>query len=648
MSLEHVDRQDVTVLPFRPVSVATPSEIPREFALDRWDASELKAFMDPENICCITLYNEKKAVLQETLSTLILSLRQFHSQVSARTSFSTICIIADGMEKVDPSVIEFFSECGLLNKKFALKDDNTDFHFTRYRPDVLLKKISGLDQVVEQESLETIRIIVCLKHSNRGKLHSHAMFFGAVCGFLQPKYCYQIDAGTTLAIDSIEKLVARMESNPDIAALAPKIMTRSPAPGDGLLATWQYFDFALQKCLLWPFEAATGHLSVIPGQACIFRWQALSTGRGYKTHEKSVGLIKAYLRGLDAKSAMERIMYLAEDRVIGNEIALARQARWRLGYAPDAGAITDSCDNLKELLRQRRRWINSAMACRLWLLARWPDYLRRPDKSKTDKVTFSVSLLAQVYLILRECLAPAQLVSFVLVLWQALGENRDPLARAMHNAFWAMALVVLLFIAARPRRFFGANQRLFEIVSGILYSATGVLMAAGLALTLPLAGNLILFSPLLVYFMMMFVLPGTALTIGLRGPAYVATDAVMVNLLWSYSLWNLHDVSWGTKGLTRSATEGVVHRRLKFWRNCIFSSWILLNLTVLAAQFGRVGLISKSLNPVVEFFCLTTLLATAVVAVGLLVSKWSVAWKHLRRRGSAILASFQQHDAPGP
>ena len=48
---------------------------------------------------------------------------------------------------------------------------------------------------------------------------------------------------------------------------------------------------------------------------------------------------------------------------------------WRIGYCPAAEATTDACDTFGELLRQRRRWQNSALAVRLWLWGRLPAYL---------------------------------------------------------------------------------------------------------------------------------------------------------------------------------------------------------------------------------------------------------------------------------
>ena len=98
-------------------------------------------------------------------------------------------------------------------------------------------------------------------------------------------------------------------------------------------------------------------------------------------------------------------MFLAEDRVFGNEIVLARGKSWRIGYCPAAEATTDACDTFGELLRQRRRWQN-ALAVRLWLWGRLPAYLARPDKSALDKAGFTISMLWQGLLTASEVMSP--------------------------------------------------------------------------------------------------------------------------------------------------------------------------------------------------------------------------------------------------
>src|SRR5271154_6534497 len=254
-----------------------------------------------------------------------------------------------------------------------------------------------------------VNFAICVKNQNRGKLHSHALFFQCICPVLVPDLVYQLDAGTVVEAGAVPKLVAYMEESRDVAAAASRILTPTPQGAASPLSIWQYMDFVMQKAVTWPTEVASGYLSVIPGQFCVFRWSAVSAP---SSDSDGTRPLDTYLRGLNAIAPLERVMFLAEDRVFGNEIVLARDKSWRIGYCPTAEATTDACDTFGELLRQRRRWQNSALAVRLWLWGRLPAYLARRDKGALDKARFTASMAWQGLLTASEVMSPA----FVLLL----------------------------------------------------------------------------------------------------------------------------------------------------------------------------------------------------------------------------------------
>jgi hypothetical protein len=154
-----------------------------------------------------------------------------------------------------------------------------------------------------------------VKDENRGNLHSHALFFRWISPVLGPELSYQLDAGT------VSKLVAYIDEGSDVAAAASRILTPTPAGAASTLSIWQHMDFVTQKAVTRPTEVASGHLSAIQGQFCVFRWSAVSAP---SSDDDETRPLDAYLRGLKAIAPLERIMFLAEDRVFGNEIVLAR------------------------------------------------------------------------------------------------------------------------------------------------------------------------------------------------------------------------------------------------------------------------------------------------------------------------------------
>ena len=162
------------------------------------------------------------------------------------------------------------------------------------------------------------------------------------------------------------------------------ILVHASRETDRLLHLWQYGDFVLQKLLEWPAEMLCGYLTVIPGQFCVFRWSALSGPTPQQgdwradrpAQSQPVSPLDHYFRGMHPLGPFEANMFLAEDRILGFEILSQRHARWKLHYENTAVVITDSCDSLPELFRQRRRWTNSSFTCNLWLITMVGSYLR--------------------------------------------------------------------------------------------------------------------------------------------------------------------------------------------------------------------------------------------------------------------------------
>ena len=94
---------------------------------------------------------------------------------------------------------------------------------------------------------------------------------------------------------------------------------------------------------------------------------------------------------------------------------LSNAKQWQLGYLPAATATTNSCQSFGELFRQRRRWTNSSLACRYWLLTQWRDFLGRTDRGVGAECGFTSSMIAQLLLAARKFFAPAQLIALLIV-----------------------------------------------------------------------------------------------------------------------------------------------------------------------------------------------------------------------------------------
>jgi len=572
----------------------------------------------PESAFCITIYNEKLSKLHSTLSSILTSVST--SAADERTSPKSVyvCLILDGVDRTDPNMLVWLDEAGLLKKRVATSLDDCETYQSTMRNSNVLRMLddTGLNNLSPELDL---KFIVCLKQVNCGKLHSHAVFFSDICSVLKPTYCIQLDVGTVIAADAYLRLIHRMERDPAIGAIAPCITTTDPYDEAPFISTWQHMDFVVQKSMFWPFEVASGYLSVIPGQFCIMRHAALmpddcDNDRQTKTADE-LSPIQAYLRGLTTKNPLEKIMFLAEDRVIGSEIVLRKNAEWHLEYCSETRAVTDTCLTVPELMRQRRRWSNSALACRLWLLCQISRFLCRNDRSHLSKARFIVAMIGQAMLMVREFASPAITLSSILV-FARIGRHLAEAGQwgwqtVLNICFGGIILGCLIPKYVRD----ATVSRASLIVRGVLGIVLAFLLAGmlGFGVSSKTAMVLVLLPGGLSLIAMLLVFRARTGRIFMMLGVYIVTDAILAPAISAYSTWKLNDVSWGTKGLTTSPQDILLARRMDRLRLFGVSAWLLINGVLVVAAMSFPGVTSTLLNPVFEAICALNIWVYALV-----------------------------------
>jgi chitin synthase len=599
---------------------SAPSTDVRRRVVDLADSLEPDAWIDPEpvlaagaaavrsgfkNVVCITLYNEPFELLRNSLSALLLSIGGQRMAPAQAATRSCVVIIADGRNRIDPLIMKFFSEVGVIDTGRSFSALGETVHLSRKRIDEVIAGLGATGDLTSE-----VDFAICVKDENRGKLHSHALFFQWICPELRPELCYQLDAGTVVEAGAVSKLVAYMDETPEVAAAASRILTPTPHGAASTLLIWQYMDFVMQKAVTWPTEVASGYLSVIPGQFCVFRWSAVSAP---SSDDDQTRPLDAYLRGLNAIAPLERVMFLAEDRVFGNEIVLARDTSWRIGYCPAAEATTDACDTFGELLRQRRRWQNSALAVRLWLWGRLPAYLARRDKSVLDKARFTASMAWQGLLTASEVMSPAFVVLLLLAAAGGLIHPRSAAVAAMVGGMLVAAggLAWLTF-ANRTSRW---QSRL--CLARDAAATLSVVSLLGLALySNPFDQAALLIAPVALMAMVITAsMPGQRWPALRHLPVFLLTDRLISFALYGYALANVHNVTWGTKGLTDDAGDQASEkRRMLRLRSIVAGSIVVIDTGLIAVGLNRPGVLIKSESSVIEVFTLLFLIVAGVAA----------------------------------
>jgi len=564
-----------------------------------------------DSAICITVYNEPLVEVEKTISSVVRAIAWHDQQRSVATRVG-VYLVVDGSNFADPDLLRWLERQEAPTSGGVLELEGESIRIRSFP--------AGSDEAVSSGALATT-LHSCVKDGNAGKLHSHALFFRQLCRVLRPRFCWQIDAGTVIEQRAYYNLVSKMEDQPDIGAIAPFIMVPPPHPSAMFLSVWQYFDFVLQKALSWPFEVAAGNLSVVPGQFCMFRWEALENDSEYS----AVGLVdgfadrpvESYLRGLNTVIPLEKIMFLAEDRVVGNEIALRRNANWKLAYCPSASALTDSCQSMGELMRQRRRWNNSALACRIWLFGKMPEFVRRPDRTVVGKARFLVAMLSQFILMMMELAAPAIAFATLLVFRNVLAAATTPFfiySRAVLGA----SLLILIGASLLGKMKAASHWRTAVYIRSIGDVLCSVLLCLLLWNALPRSSLLVLTIPTVSVVLAITLLDWRLLrNMVFWNNIYIISGLFFAPLLSGYSIFNLHDVSWGTKGLTSVVAEECLKRQMRVYRNWAVALWIAINTALGALTVWLPGMTSPRLSLVFEIICLFGS-ATAFVSAGYL------------------------------
>lgn len=567
------------------------------------------------NVFCVTVFNETLEFLSRTLSSLAKSILYAEDSVSRRTAEYYLLLIFDGERHIDGNVAQWLKARGLVGAHCQYQcDDYRAYNSVRLIPDLAK---SGWVGGAACADLAVCHVTVVIKTKNQGKLHSHKVFFDDYCQLVEPTYCYQIDAGTIIDPSALASLIENMNAKPRVGALAPCVLIPPPKAGGGLAEAWQYMDFMMQKAFGWPFEVLTGHLSVVPGQFSVFRWRALqgTAAERLSCPDPSSAPIVNYLRGPEDDRPLEAIMYLAEDRVVSTELVLARNSKWTVEYCAESNATTDACDTFSELLRQRRRWVNSTLACRVSLLSKMFEYLARSDRKASHKASFSLALLAQLILALIDVSAPASFFASVEVLVKVFWDGPSSVVGIKWAFLAAIVSAIGLSVVGNARAGPGL-EAWSRNASTIMFVAANLLLFALFLGSLPLAASILVYSPLLLSFALT-IRVGKArnkLNIAKHGAVYALINLVIAAVISAYSIWNLCDVSWGTKGLCTEEYK-IKSQRLIRMRNVVFSVWVVFNIVLVAMALALPGLTSAALNPVVEVQCFLSIAMLAFVLV---------------------------------
>jgi len=385
---------------------------------------------------------------------------------------------------------------------------------------------------------------------------------------LQPEVCVLIDAGTKPGHRAIYHLWEAFHRDHNLGGSCGEIHVMGGKLLLNPLVAAQNFEYMMSNILDKPLESTFGYVLVLPGAFSAYRYRAI-LGRPLQQYFKGDHSLSSRLGrdGMHGMSIFQKNMFLAEDRILCFELIAKEGEKWTISYVKDSKAETDVPECAAELIGQRRRWLNGALAANIYALTNF-SRLYRSTHGRGQLALYHIQAvynivslifawfsLANVWLafsilldsvsaygppqtvpIVREFsrgLKYTYIASLVMQVLLAFG-NRPKSERVAYNTtlgFYAFLTVYLMFCPT-----------ILSYFSPPVHSANTEAPISAMRFVLkPLE------SPLGIYIVssLLYLEPWHLLHSAFQ---YLCMGPSFINILTVYAFCNLHDVSWGTKG----------------------------------------------------------------------------------------------------
>ncbi|XP_076280486.1 chitin synthase chs-2 isoform X3 [Lasioglossum baleicum] len=333
-------------------------------------------------------------------------------------------------------------------------------------------------------------------------------------------YILTLDGDVDFRPVTVKALIDLMKKDKTLGAACGRI---HPV-GQGPMIWFQKFEYAIGHWLQKSTEHTTGSVLCSPGCFSLFRAKALM--------QRNV-IAKYATRSTEPKHYIQYDQ--GEDRWL---CTLLLQAGCRVDYCAAGDAYTHAPETFKEFYSQRRRWIPSTMANIFDLLN---------TSKETRKLNSNISWLYVVYQwiltgstiigpsFIYLMMAGAFVTSFHIDNWTSFSLNLIPII---------VFLIVCFFCEDRI-------QLIVAEIITILYSLVMIVVLVGILLEVAAEGsfapNTLLFFIVISHFVLTGFMHPHEISCLNSGIIYYITVPSMYMLLIIYSIFNIHNVTWGTR-----------------------------------------------------------------------------------------------------
>ncbi|KAJ3391122.1 Chitin synthase, class 1 [Entophlyctis sp. JEL0112] len=545
-----------------------------------------------------TMYAEDDILFTKTMSAVMDNIAYLSNDSSNAKGWGpnswqeiVVVIVSDGRSKVNQKTLDVLSVMGCYMDGLARASVNNSpvtahvFEFsTQVRVNShLVTRFS--DQASTALPIKPMQTIFLLKEKNAKKINSHRWFFKAVCEQLNPEVCILIDVGTKPTVRSFYHLYRAFERNSNVAGACGEIAADLGRYWRNLLnplVAVQNFEYKMSNILDKPLESMFGYISVLPGAFSAYRYSAL-LGRPLEMYFKG--------EAPHGTNVAEANMYLAEDRILAFELVMKAGNANVMKYVKAAKAETDVPSEFHDLIKQRRRWLNGSFFASVHALVNTPRIFSSGHSAFRKLILFIEAIYNGINLLfswfnignmylsfyflfniagtdsLAACsegikdvagvdpfypyggavsgvLRTVYLGSLMAIILVSLG-NRPEATKTFHITFAIVFACIMLFMM-----FMGAWTIAKDILeyqtkntNGLIQYMHDVPNFTDLVVSVLSTYVLYVFSSILA------LDPWHAFTCMFQ---YLFMIPSFTNILMVYAFCNIHDVSWGTKGITQA------------------------------------------------------------------------------------------------
>ncbi|KAJ1728582.1 hypothetical protein LPJ61_003959, partial [Coemansia biformis] len=591
------DQKEFTHVRYTPVTVDA-----NHFMKEGYTLRPAELGRQTELFIVLTMYNEDEVLFNRTFLAVMKNIAHLCSRTNSRTwgenawEKVVVCIVADGMAKVNPRVLAVLGALGVYQEGIMQKSvDEVNVHAHVFEYTVQSALDTNMNFVGHQQTMPPVQVLFCLKVNNAKKINSHRWFFNAFAKVLQPNICVLIDVGTKPTGTSIYHLWKSFDHDERVAGACGEIAA-DLGKGCNLvfknpLVAAQNFEYKISNILDKPLESVFGYISVLPGAFSAYRYSAL------QNTSENEGPLYEYFKGElmhtdgSDSSIFQANMYLAEDRILCFELVAKRRQNYILRYVRAAKAETDVPDNLAELISQRRRWLNGSFFATFYALVHWYRMVRTTH-SLYRRLMLTIELIYQTISMIFSWFSIANLYLAYFFLEQNLKTiydsqklegkakislNADPfhgggyIVMEVFRELYILALVMqfVLSLGNRPqgaKAIYRFSVLIFSIIMviivyvamyGVVYTAVHTNYDGGVDSLLKqekfrdIVISMAATYGLYIIASLLYFEPWHMITSFIQYMLWLPSS---INILMVYAFCNTHDVSWGTKGDTAMVT----------------------------------------------------------------------------------------------